>query len=328
MSKILLIGDPHFKVSNETETSQLTTETLKYIKKNEGVIDFVVILGDILDTHEKIHIQPLCRAVTFIKKISELKLVYVLIGNHDRINNNDFLTEYHPFSGLKRFENIKIVDKLLKKDNFIFVPYVPNGRFNEALKTANFNIKETEAIFAHQEFKGCKMGAIISENGDVWPENYPMVFSGHIHDFQQPQRNILYTGTPFQHGFGDSADKFLVFLDFKDKNNWNIEKIYLDIIKKKSITINILDLEDYIFPENYILKITLIGETKTSNMILNKPNIKDKLKKHNITYKLKNSEIKLKKKDENFSKNTFSYNLECRIKKSDPELIKTFSEIF
>ena len=188
--------------------------------------------------------------------------------------------------------------------------------------------KETEAIFAHQEFKGCKMGAIISETGDIWSENYPMVFSGHIHDFQQPQRNILYPGTPFQHGFGDSIDKFLVMIDFKDRTNWGMEKIYLDIIKKKSITINILDLEDYIFPENYILKIKLLGDTKTSNMILSKPSVREKLRKHNIHYKLKNPEIKLKKREGNFSKNTFSYNLERRIKNSDSEIRKTFSEIF
>ena len=328
MNRILLIGDPHFKVSNQLETTQFSEETYKYINDNLKKIDFVVILGDVLDTHEKIHVQPLCRAVDFIKKISEIIKVYIIIGNHDRINNNVFLTDEHPFSGLKKIKNITIVDKVLKIDHFLFVPYVPNGRFSEALSTVNFKEEETEVIFAHQEFKGCKMGAIVSETGDIWDETYPMVFSGHIHDFQQPQRNILYTGTPFQHGFGDSEDKFLVYLEIKDRKEWNIEKIRINVIKKKSIDINVSELEDYKFPENYVLKINIIGDVKTANLVLSKKSVKQKLKDYNIQYKLKNPEIKLKERNKNFTKNNFVESLEKKIKSSEEEIRKTFSEIF
>ena len=57
MKNILLVGDPHFKVSNPLESQQFHDEVLKNIKNLEKQIDFIVILGDILDTHEKIHIQ-------------------------------------------------------------------------------------------------------------------------------------------------------------------------------------------------------------------------------------------------------------------------------
>ena len=101
---ILLIGDPHFKINNAEETTQLHQETIKYVKNN--TLDFVVIMGDVLDTHEKIHVQPLCRAVNYITEISNHVKTYVLIGNHDRINNVVFLTEDHPFTGLKEKPNI------------------------------------------------------------------------------------------------------------------------------------------------------------------------------------------------------------------------------
>lgn len=327
MNKVLLIGDPHFKVSNSLETSQFSKETLDYVSKNKEKLDYVVILGDTLDTHEKIHVLPFCRATDFITELSKIILVYVIIGNHDRINNNIFLTEEHPFTGLKNNKNIIIVDKVLKKDNVIFVPYVPNGRFEEALATVDFDQNKTEIIFAHQEFRGCKMGALISETGDVWPENFPTVFSGHIHDFQTPQKNILYTGTPFQHGFGDSDDKFLVLLNFTDRKTWDIEKIYIDVIKKKTISVNICDLEDFKIPENYIIKLVIIGDPVTCNLILSKKSVQDKLKKYNIQYRTKNPDIKLKNRESKVSSSSFLEIIETKIKIESEEVRKIFKEI-
>ena len=76
---------------------------------------------------------------------------------------------------------------------FLFVPYVPPGRFVEALETyKNINWKDVDCIFAHQEFYGCKMGAILSEEGDKWESKWPLVVSGHIHSRQWINKNIYY----------------------------------------------------------------------------------------------------------------------------------------
>ena len=40
-----------------------------------------------------------------------------------------------------------------------------------------------------------------------WMKDYPNIISGHIHDRQQPQPNIFYTGASLQTSFGDSSDK-------------------------------------------------------------------------------------------------------------------------
>ena len=278
--KILLIGDPHFKVSNCIETNQLHKETIKYIQNTD--LDFVVILGDVLDTHEKIHIRPLCRAVNYITSIAKLIKTYVLIGNHDRLNNNVFLTDDHPFSGLKNTENIIIVDKVYQENNFIFVPYVYPGRFQEALETIDFKPNK-QFIFAHQEFKGVKMGAFVSEIGDGWPEDYPYVFSGHIHDFQQVQKNILYTGTPFQHGFSDSCDKFLVLIETNDYD-YTMEKVYLDIIKKRVLQIDFNQLKSYEEDKQFITKLIIEGNSKLIRKILQEKDIK--------FYKIRDNTIK------------------------------------
>ena len=277
---ILLIGDPHFKISNAEETSQLHQETIRYVKNN--TLDFVVIMGDVLDTHEKIHVQPLCRAVDYITELSKCVKTYVLIGNHDRINNSVFLTEDHPFTGLKKKPNIIIVDKVVENDGFVFVPYVSPGRFLEALKTIDFEPKK-QIIFAHQEFRGAKMGAFNSEIGDIWPTDYPCVFSGHIHDFQILQPNLMYTGTPFQHNFGDSSDKFLVKIVCTN-GSYKMEKIYLQIKKKRVLIVRSENLQDYVEDPNYTTKLYIEGNTKTINEACRKLDIKN--------YKIKDNTLK------------------------------------
>ena len=302
MKKILLIGDPHFKTSNSLESQQFIDEVRNYLEKNRDSLDFIVVLGDILDTHEKVHVQPLCRANLFIKLLYSLKKTYVLIGNHDRINNNVYMTDEHPFTSLKNIsDDLIIVDKTHYDKEFCFVPYVPNGRFEEAIGEGK---GETECFFAHQEFEGCKMGGIISESGDKWDEENPPVFSGHIHDFQQPQKNIVYTGTPFQHNFSDIEEKGIFLLKFEDKQRWELEKIELNIIKKRLETMNISDFEKYQVPKNCLLKINFIGETSLIKKILDKKSIKEKIKKNKISYKItiKNSK-KIIKTSNSFGEN-------------------------
>ena len=172
------------------------------------------------------------------------------------------------------------------------------------------------------------MGAMISEDGDIWREDYPPVFSGHIHDFQRPQNNILYTGTPFQHGFGDNPDKFIINLKFDNKDNWDYEKIYLNIVKKKLFNMNISDFKDFQPPENCIIKVNLEGDFKTCEKILSNLKMKEKIKKYNIRYKIKNTELKLHLKDKKYSKNTFLENLNERIEKSNEKIKKCFKDIF
>ncbi len=57
--------------------------------------------------------------------------------------------------------------------------------------------KNVNCIFAHQEFYGCKMGAIESIEGDKWDHSFPLVISGHIHSEQRPQKIFFYPGSVF-----------------------------------------------------------------------------------------------------------------------------------
>ena len=193
MTTFLCIGDPHFKVENMVEVDEFILKLLPVIESIKP--KYIVVLGDLLHTHERLHTIALNKAYDFIKSLQKLcKKVFVLVGNHDYIQNQQFLTQNHWMNGMKEWENVFIIDNVFVfnadlKENYIFCPYVPPGKFQEALETCGFDYTKADAIFAHQEFFGCKMGAIVSVDGDKWNESYPLVISGHIHSKQKIQQN-------------------------------------------------------------------------------------------------------------------------------------------
>lgn len=211
-----------------SEMEVFVSRTLSLIQETKPPL--VVVLGDVLDTHSKIDQIPAKLAVEWLGKIAKLSRLVLLIGNHDRVNDEDFLTDQHPFTALKQWDNTLVVDsgRPVPVEGFRLyaMPYVPCGRFEEGLRESfrrngmpddlfEETLKQTHLLLAHQEFRGAKMGAFVSEKGDVWPLDAPLVVSGHIHDAQTPQPNVRYIGTPLQHAFGDTRDKTVSFFVLK-----------------------------------------------------------------------------------------------------------------
>lgn len=294
--KTLVIGDPHFKVSNAQQTDEMVTSILKIAKEIRP--ELIVCLGDILDRHETIHVSPLTRATNFLKSLSEVAHLIVIIGNHDRPNNSNFLTNEHPFSALQYWDNITLVDKVKVTtiDNFKFVsvPYVPPGRFREALSTKVSDFSDFQgvtAIFAHQEFQGAKMGAITSTNGDVWPLDLPLVISGHIHDYDHLQTNIIYVGTPIQHAWGDKSDKTISLFTFKSDGTYDQKRLELQVTKQEIVYISPSDLDKFKPKPNVITKLMITGTNAEIKNVVKLPIIKELSKKGIvIRYKTLNSD--------------------------------------
>jgi DNA repair exonuclease SbcCD nuclease subunit len=303
--KIFVIGDPHFKSKNALETNEMSNRIYEEVIKEKP--DFIVVLGDVLDTHETIHVGPLCRATDFLFTLSQMsKHLYVLVGNHDRPNNSVYLTTDSPFNACKSWKNTTIVDKVVKDTyqgkNFLFTPYVPTGRLMEALGTEGIdkeNIHEYSIVFAHQEFKGCNMGAITSNEGDIWDVTFPLCISGHIHDYQELQPNLIYPGTPLQHSFGDTPNKAVMIVETSDQSSdsWIKRRIKLGLPKKLTVNITAEELIDYVVPENSFVKLIVRGETDKVKEVMKLDKVKTLLTNERI--KLSIQEIKKKKDDLN-----------------------------
>lgn len=336
MARALVIGDPHFKVSNAKETDRMADAIVKLAEEIHP--DFIVILGDSCDTHDIVHLSPLTRAIKFIAILIEIAPTYILIGNHDLKNNKQFLSEEHPFTALKlinsslqqqaqtielyhsmiielftitpehlltdrlrtykqiidensdlvnKFDKVTIADKVLSVDikgqQFVFCPYVPTSKFEEALNTIP-NWRTAKTIFAHQEFRSAQMGAIISTDGDIWPVSSPFVISGHIHDFQQLQTNIVYTGTPIQHTYSDHTNKTVSVFTFNEEIEH--KRYDLGLPHKAIVHITCAEVNDYKPAPNSQLKIVISGHTGELKAIMKHHHINMwKQSGHKITYK-------------------------------------------
>jgi DNA repair exonuclease SbcCD nuclease subunit len=245
---ILAIGDPHFKFSNAAESAQLMLDIDSFLDSLRP--DWLVLLGDILDAHRNADLVPLCDATRWIKELSKKIRTFVLIGNHDRINNSDFLSGYHPFPGLEGWPNLEIIYQAKLIEGVLFVPYVKNGRFRDAIETIlpyEEVPNKMEVGFAHQEFKGAPLGHKTSMIPEEWPSSYPLLISGHIHLACMVGKNLVYSGSAFSHNTGELDKKSVVFLSREETNGnptskdgeggavglWKWERIPLNIVVRK-----------------------------------------------------------------------------------------------
>jgi hypothetical protein len=339
--KFLFIGDVHVKTDNSEEIDILLLEIQRISK--EFLFDYIIVGGDVMHYHERLFTQCLNKSINFLKKLTDIAYTYVLVGNHDYINNSEFLTQNHWMNSIKSWENLKIVDEVIEEKEFILCPYVYPGRFIEALETKTKDWMNKKLIFAHQEFKGCKMGAIISTDGDTWNSENPYVVSGHIHDNQKVGENIYYPGSPLQHAFGDTDTRVLCHISIEEED---IEDIYnrpkiidipLNVPKKRIIKATLSNIKD------------IIKNTKnTKNSDINEDNIKIKLDVTNEEFKLfketkeykelieKGIKIqinkkKVDKKDDSDEKdgveNNFMSLLENMVKNDEPMVKTLYDEI-
>lgn len=285
--KILAIGDPHLKKDNGNETS-LMINKLKILVLDEQP-DMIVILGDIGHDFEEIGINRHVRIHDLILTLHDTMPIncklFLLIGNHDRVNNKIFMTSEHTFNSYKKWTNTYVVDythvEVINNKKYVFVPYVETGRFNEALAAKNlaiiqdngsyeYNMDDVVVIFAHQEFYGAKMNAITSNKGDVWPSHLPLCISGHIHDYEQLQNNIIYVGTPIQHGYSDTKDKTVSIFN---GDNLEHKRINLNIPKKLKLTLDVNQLKDYQPPPNANIKIKVRGTAEEIKNVMSSEHV-------------------------------------------------------
>lgn len=245
--KVIAVGDQHFQTSNVPDVTQFVIKLTELVINEKP--DLIVLLGDLLHTHERLHVMCLNMAVDFVRKMSELAPVVILVGNHDMINNSQFLTDGHWLNCLKYIPNVEVADKVIHKKikdvHMVFCPYVPNGRFQEALNSNEEDWDFCDIIFCHQEFYNCKMGAITSVDGDRWPQDFPEIISGHIHSKQRPQSNIYYCGSSIQVAYGESEDNIIPILELGGSGKYKLREVDLNLSKKKIVYKDISEADDF-----------------------------------------------------------------------------------
>ena len=240
----LCIGDQHFSDGNGLITDKLTDLVIENIRRLNPT--FTVLMGDIQDKMGNSYLTTYDRSIKFLQAVHDSSnYTYMLIGNHDRLNNKIYLGDSHFYNSVKKWPKITVVDEVITRKHgnveFGFVPYVEDGRFEETIEGIQ-DKSSLSAIFAHQMFSVC------SPTGDVIDNKWPIIISGHIHDYSRHDDKLIYVGSPYQISFAESSDKSISLFSFENDLTWKEERIKLTITNKQNIHISLKDFWEYEVP--------------------------------------------------------------------------------
>lgn len=231
MTRCLVIGDLHFQDNGEVDFFNLFISKIDDLLAT-GKYDHVVLLGDVCHKFKHTDRATQTLVCSLFSTITKTAQLYVLVGNHDMDDSQQFLTENHILGPYKKWPKVTIVDRPIRKKIgrivAVLCPYVPKGRLVEALDTVEW--KDANVILCHQEMLGCKMGATESIDGDHWNKKWPALISGHIHDRQQIG-NVYYTGTPYDLGWQENEKRYVLSLGLKEEA-LSLKYMTLDMPKK------------------------------------------------------------------------------------------------
>jgi len=222
--------------------------------------------------------------------------VTVLVGNHDGKTNQLYLTNDHILVAVEDMDRVTVVSKPIVIQGVMYCPYVPAGRFVEALETLGSAYLSVPLIAAHQEFANADFGTFISKHGDEWPLTNPMVVSGHIHNYSRTQPNILYVGTPYEVGFGEAGGKTVSIIDSATLEE---TRIAISVPRKITINIDIKDIKTLKVPEdNNLYRITISGDEEKILLFKKTKGYHKLNEKHKLIFK-KSEHLQVRKNEQN-----------------------------
>jgi len=295
MPKILFIGDLHYSAKNAHQTDAVFAELSALLGSKKHQIDSICLLGDVFDK-EKTESGVLNRVRSLLIMLTKHADVTVLVGNHDGKTNQLYLTNDHILVAVEDMDRVTVVSKPIVIQGVVYCPYVPPGRFVEALETLGSAYLSVPLIVAHQEFANADFGTFISKHGDEWPLTNPMVVSGHIHTYSRPQPNILYVGTPYEVGFGDVGEKTVSIIDTTTLEE---TRVAIAVPRKITINIDIKDIKTLKVPEdNNLYRITISGDEEKILLFKKTKGYQKLNEKHKLIFK-KSEHLLVRKNEQN-----------------------------
>lgn len=208
---IFHLSDIHIRLTERREEyEKVFSRTYKKIKKLKNKNSLIVLTGDIV--HSKNKLTPQCVNMTyeFIKNLSNICHVVLILGNHDTNLKNkeeiDSLTvivrgiknlSYLKESGFYKIKNITFgVSSLLDDDDIIKADECKDNEYKIALFHGAVN-GATNSV-------GHKLGGISQTKF----EGYDFTLLGDIHQFQylNKDKSMAYASSLLQQNFGESVD--------------------------------------------------------------------------------------------------------------------------
>lgn len=231
---------------------------------------YIVLLGDIMHTHDMTYLSTWRKAIKFMQQLSnKCEQLFVLLGNHDRRSHMNINPREHWF---ELVDFARIIWKPTILEGMLFIPYLSKGTLHSTLKEMDIDPRDHKCVFAHQDFKGGMMTRNITCNdGDIWPDTYPMLYSGHYHDHHIVANNLIYVGTPYQTNVSESTKKYLCLIDGDSYTMLRVRNIPLYVDKY----INEDEIEDLVIDDNNFYRIFVSTRNRSFlSTVVQRPNVK------------------------------------------------------
>lgn len=233
----LLVGDPHAQVS-DLEEMNLLMDFIEQKAKREDV-DSVIFLGDLFHNHNLLRLEVIDFWQTRLKKLSEIKPVIALVGNHDTRGNIEQEWTLNSLTTIKNINNVTVVSIPQIIDGWAYIPYTQNNDL--FVSTAKELNEKSKMLVCHQTFDGS-----VFDNGMYAPDGidptllngFETIISGHIHK-HQAFSNVVYVGTPRWMGIADANENKGIWLT----DGSSFEIIETDEILPKVVQIELTDDE-------------------------------------------------------------------------------------
>lgn len=188
--KILLLGDPHLKISRFNLSVQLLHWFNKIVEEVKP--DLVVNLGDTMDTHSILRSELMCEFKRHAEECVKICPYIYVIGNHDCYRPND--SKYHALQSFS-IPGMTVIDKQTDLHGITFVPYIHDFK--------QFPMETRPICIAHQTFVGADYGYYRPDVGvDADKTSAEIIISGHVHK-RQNFGKVYYPGTPAAHDLND-----------------------------------------------------------------------------------------------------------------------------
>ena len=194
---------------------------------NKEDIDRIVFCGDLYQAvGDNLSTQTQSAVCEFVEKISKIKPLDMLVGNHDLSGTTNFKA-VHKLIPFKYFNNVTVYDSPVEKDGIVYMPYCTSDEYATTI-LENIKDKKNKVVFSHLELKGINLGNGIETTHGVPLDllsQFKMTIQGHYHSSSSYGPNIKVIGSTQRLSFKDPG---------KSRNNIIIYDTETNKIERRS----------------------------------------------------------------------------------------------
>ena len=194
---------------------------------NKEDIDRIVFCGDLYQAvGDNLSTQTQSAVCEFVEKISKIKPLDMLVGNHDLSGTTNFKA-VHKLIPFKYFNNVTVYDSPVEKDSIVYMPYCTSDEYATTV-LENIKDKKNKVVFSHLELKGINLGNGIETTHGVPLDllsQFKMTIQGHYHGSSSYGPNIKVIGSTQRLSFKDPG---------KSRNNIIIYDTETNKIERRS----------------------------------------------------------------------------------------------